>query len=203
MGGFGSGRWYGRERREVVERCLSISSDDLSLISRPFEEQLLPVRRHDRRTVITLSCRSASLANGTLALDLELPMGDNCWTQTIPLGSTQARAGGSRNCFLCPIPEGDGYCGRPSRKLFIPPRTERFGCRKCCRLSYSSSQRRQARLARSDAVADRIIKEADELLDAAAAGEDADFWKVLRTGRRLSHVYLDQEELLSQSVPHN
>jgi len=121
MGGFGSGRWHGRQRRETVERCLHVDAGDLPSVTMPFQQVSLPVRRHGGQIAATLTCRSFHLDDGTLAVGFQIPSGDEILSQAIPLGCTVARAGGSRICFLCPIFNGEGFCGNPSRRLYAPP----------------------------------------------------------------------------------
>ena len=51
------------------------------------------------------------------------------------LDATRPRFGGLRWWFKCP------QCRQRAQKLFLPPRSPRFACRKCHRLSYASRSR--------------------------------------------------------------
>jgi hypothetical protein len=51
---------------------------------------------------------------------------------TVFLVETRPNFGGSRLWFQCPL------CGSRVRKLFLPPRGNCFGCRRCHRLTYNS-----------------------------------------------------------------
>ena len=199
MGGYGSGRWYGRERRQVVEHCVFFSSDDLPVTLSQHHLFMLPLRRHGGEWVTTLCCEYVILRTGQPVVRFRLRPGcaddDDSIPRTLPLGWSGA---GSRVCFLCPVAQGDGFCGRPCRKLYVPPGSLLPGCRRCHRLSYSSSQRRKQRLARSEAEADRLLSLDDELFARAQRGE-ASFREQMRYMRVLSYVISDIWESLRQT----
>lgn len=52
----------------------------------------------------------------------------------VPLEYTEPNFGGVRPWFTCP------NCGTRRRKLYLPPRAERFACRECYDLGYRSSR---------------------------------------------------------------
>lgn len=193
MGGFGSGRWRWRTRRQVVERCLHVTTSDLPYVVMPSQEIALPIRRHDGQIAAMLPCRTLRLDDGALALGFKIPAGDEILA--LPLGNTPAPSGGSRLCFLCPIALGDSYCGQLSRKLYAPPGAKFLGCRQCHRLSYSSSQKRKQRLARADIEADKLI-ECGKVFVARAKQGRTDFDENLHFIRRLSHTIRDLIESL-------
>lgn len=195
MGGYGSGRWPGRDRRQVVEKCLFVDADDLPFLSFHTQQFSLPVHKHGGETAGMLPCRIVRLNGGKLALRYQIHLGDGTLAQVIRLGTTPARSGGRRTCFLCPT--GENPCG-PCRKLYAPPGAQLLGCRNCHRLAYASSQRRAERLARADAVADDITDEAGEFLARVERGEKYEVAERLRVMRRLSHAVNDLWESLRQ-----
>lgn len=196
MGGFGSGRWRSHNRRELVESCAYISADDLPVTFRSAEEFWLPVRQPTGQVIGNLSCRRVLIERGAVAPALQLHLGSETLPQSIPLGTTPARRGGVRHCFLCPIGIGEDYCAKPSRKLFAPLGAERLGCRQCHNLAYASSQRRAERLTRVNAVADELDEESGVFIDRIDRGEPVDFDKAIRLMRRLSYVTHDLMELM-------
>jgi hypothetical protein len=58
----------------------------------------------------------------------------------VPLTTTRPHLGGVRWWLACPLPGQDGPCGRRVGKLYLPPAGGHFGCRRCHRLTYNSSQ---------------------------------------------------------------
>lgn len=200
MGGYGSGRSSNRQRREIVEQCYYVSAADLPSIPMPSQEIPIPVRRHGGQKLAILHCRTELLEGGTPALSFQLPLGDNTLSQAIPLGNTQARSGGERVCFLCPIAVGEGYCGRPCRKLYAPPGAKYLGCRQCHGLSYKSAQKRTKRILRAETEADKLIENRNKLFAGDKRGETLNFDEMLRIRRRLSYAISDLWESLHLSV---
>jgi len=200
MGAYGSGRWPGRHRREVVEACQRVSAGDLPSSIPAGDKVVLPLRDHHRNIVGNIPAECRVLNNGILALTFGMRIDGESLTQTIPLDWTAAGRGGSRLCFRCPFPVRQKFCGKLSRVLFAPPGAQCLGCRECHKLSYSSSQRRTERLARSDKAADNLADQADEFLARVDRGEKIEFGEMLRNLRRMSYAIHDIWESLHQSA---
>jgi hypothetical protein len=77
----------------------------------------------------------------------------NCLGLGITMGTTSCRNGGQRRCFRCP------GCGRPVFKLYRPPSSKWFGCRKCHDLTYYSVRKHDVRLDRLIDLPDRFLVE--------------------------------------------
>ncbi len=139
MGGWGSGRSLGRI---PVESCLCLSVGKLQR-----EEKIRPESK-------TWGGESWAYARGgkpiaTIGYDIETRrqagydfglmilrykwQGKDIETR-IPLMSWPMPWGGPRWGFRCPT------CGRPCRKLYLPPGGNRFACRICHGLTYTSCQ---------------------------------------------------------------
>jgi hypothetical protein len=151
VGGPGSGNFNHKwrpPRKTTAEECLSI---DASLWAR---ESILRagVRQaglwgwKDTRTgdvlatiLYEVNTRDAGDPQVTLT-HAAGPQGD-CIAYPIRLATTRPPFGGVRWWFTCPVPGPHGPCGRRVGKLHLPPDDVYFGCRRCHRLSYTSSQR--------------------------------------------------------------
>jgi hypothetical protein len=59
---------------------------------------------------------------------------------SIGLTTTRPRFGGLRWWFVCPLVVRGRSCGRRVGKLYLPPGTRYFGCRRCHDLTYTSCQ---------------------------------------------------------------
>jgi hypothetical protein len=59
---------------------------------------------------------------------------------TVGLTATRPRFGGLRWWFVCPLVVGGRHCQRRVGKLYLPPSSRYFGCRRCHRLTYTSCQ---------------------------------------------------------------
>lgn len=198
MGGFGSGRWLGRKRREVVENCHRVSARDLPGGVSASERVALPLRDHRRTIVRNIPAECWVLENGILALTFRMRITGEPLIQAIPLDWTVAGRGGCRLCFRCPFPVGETICGKLSRVLYAPPGKTFLGCRECHDLVYSSSQHRRERLARSEMAADRIADEADVISNRIERGESVKFHETLRSMGQMSSAISDIWELLHQ-----
>jgi hypothetical protein len=131
VGGLGSGRdgW-----RATVESCLTLSAYYMqrNKILEPGSSGILSWTQGDE-TLASVSYKVGEY--GTL---LTLNYTRTRDGKQVDL-QTQARImrgpanfGGSRYYFGCPL------CGRRYSKLYLPYGVDRFGCRKCYRLTYTS-----------------------------------------------------------------
>lgn len=196
MGGFGSGRWPGRKRREIVENCQRVSSGDLPGSVSSGERVVLPLRDPERSIIGYIPCDCRVSRDGILSLTFKVRFDGESLIQVIPLAWTAAGRGGCRLCFRCPFPVGERICGRRSRVLYSSPGSKRLGCRHCHRLGYASSQRRNERLARSIDASDDVEDETDNLLARIERDERVEFHELFRVWRRLSHTTFDLWESL-------
>ena len=138
MGGFGSGRWADVVNRKIpVEMCRCLSIKQLR------EADFL----HDGRSGEITWVNSVGVEIGRIDFVIS---GDKDGVlhlkhsgQVIDIIQTPCNYGGFRYWFLCP-----GGCR--AMKLYLPPKAERFGCRKCYDLSWLSMQENHKR--------DRIAK---------------------------------------------
>ncbi len=201
MGGYGSGRCYGRERREVVENCEFVSVRDLTPLSGGLGEPvLLPLNRHNGDVVGYIRCKTDLLENGLFVMAFHVRDGNQSCLRVLPLGSTPARNDGNRICFLCPMPTGETICGSPVRKLYAPPGVTRLGCRACYQLAYSSSQRRDERLALADDRAKAVEEVADKVITRMDRGEQIELDEAMRLWRHLSYSINDLRESICENL---
>jgi len=84
----------------------------------------------------------------------------------ITMGMTPCRNGGQRRCFRCPT------CSRNMFKLYRPPGSGLFACRKCHSLTFKSVRKHDARL-------DRLINIPDSFLVELVEQDDNMTWKLL------------------------
>ena len=78
----------------------------------------------------------------------------------IRITTTRPRIGGLRYWFRCPVEHDGKPCGRRTKRLYLPPGQEIFGCRACYGLTYRSCQvhdNRKAALARDPAALDAAL----------------------------------------------
>ena len=71
----------------------------------------------------------------------------------ITMGITPCRNGGQRSCFRCPL------CSQRIFKLYRPPSSRLFACRKCHNLTYNSVRKHDVRLDRLINLPDRFLVE--------------------------------------------
>ena len=59
---------------------------------------------------------------------------------SVPVTSTECYFGGQRYWFICPLKINDQPCHRRVGKLYLPPDSNYFGCRRCHNLTYTSQK---------------------------------------------------------------
>lgn len=141
MGGWGSGRWVRRNRKNTVEESLVLDIDGFR-----------PHIGTDATGIVT--CTRTSGAEEQFAFRLSLHSGQPLLTliyrlndqqhiqHAIRFRTSRTNHAGRRFWFACPITKGTTICGRRSGKLYLPPNGKLFGCRDCHRLTYQSCQSR-------------------------------------------------------------
>ena len=134
MGGYGSGIWKSWGAKYPVERCLTL---DLGYLRKNklvylggFSSGTLTWSRNGE------PIGSISYYFSGLILQLTYKKNGQDTETRVAITRTPAYFGGERLWFLCPI------CSRGEKlsKLYLPPNSKYFGCRKCHNLTYQSSQ---------------------------------------------------------------
>lgn len=143
MGGYGSTRWTGHEKAELVEDALVLDAGkvgrDLLRTTRGPASATIRWTVRDREVgAVALWVLSrdeagahASLSYNASGTPVEVPL---------RLVVTRPPLGGTRWWWCCPLAVDGRPCGRRVQKLYLPPSARVFGCRSCHRLTYRSSQ---------------------------------------------------------------
>ena len=139
MGGPTSTRWRGHVKATRVEDCFAIDTHDL------LRTELLVAGASTTRR-ITWTRGEAEIGALWLALDVTNPAAAVAVLtyesrgiereDRVALTSSPAGWGGSMWWWRFPA----AGCGRRVAKLYAPPSTSRFTCRRCGRLTYTSCQ---------------------------------------------------------------
>ncbi len=148
MGGDGSTRWKGHQKKRTVEECLTLDSCMLA--------RKLPFSAGYHAEGINVSWTQAEtgelLGDGSLEIDILDPEDaglivsyDDPGTgrrRNMPVGLTTTRQtfGGLRWWFVCLLPVRGQPCQRRVRKVYLPPGGRFLGCRQCHDLTYRSRQ---------------------------------------------------------------
>ncbi len=144
MGGPGSTRWFGYQKKCLVEDCLVF---EVSYVAAMLRGQ--PSRTSG---VITWVDPETETVRGSCACEVETTDHERAWLclryhcqiagraptpveDRIALVFTDQGFGGRRLWRRCPA-----GCGRRVRKLYRPPHMSRFACRSCHALTYKCSQ---------------------------------------------------------------
>lgn len=152
MGGTGSGRWEGHQKKTTTEKCYMVNVNKLkgalseAASSGPDGDHsgtLTMVRINDasvRRISYVIECpEGAGLVvrithirdTGVLREEVD---------QRVELVTSEPNFGGVRWYFWCPLTVNGEPCNRRAEKLYLPPNRKLFGCRHCYGLTYKSSQ---------------------------------------------------------------
>lgn len=141
MGGLGSGRWGDHRKATTAERCRVI---DLAAIVRGAHPPAKSgeLRWLDGETVVAAIGFDVIPADTRATVRLRYRRGSE---QDVVLDVAMERVaiprGGFRWWGRCPLARNGTACGRRIGKLYLPPRwSPYFGCRRCHRLAYASSQ---------------------------------------------------------------
>ena len=133
MGNFGSGRWADVANRKIpVEMCRCLSIRQLRLGG----------FLHDGQSGVISWVNSAGKKKGNIEFvisgDKDGKLHMTTGGQVIDIIRTPCNYGGFRHWFVCP-----GGC--KAMKLYLPPKTEHFACRRCYDLSWLSMQENHKR----------------------------------------------------------
>lgn len=149
MGGPGSTRWQGHEKKTTVEECLNLpirffTSRDL--IQEGTQKRGLfkwkDPRSGERVASVTYEVDYQN-RNPVLWLFFACRLEGNevKGYERIELESTSPHYGGNRWWMLCPSPRDEVECnGNRCGKLYLPPGAVFFACRECHDLTYESCQ---------------------------------------------------------------
>ena len=147
MGGDGSTRWQGCEKKDTVENCRILDAN------RWTRSGILQEGIHRSGRWVW---RNARTGGQTASIDYEVDTKDMSrpwiwlhYTFTevhesvdyrIRLQTTQPRWGGLRWWFTCDLSINGRVCRRRVGKLYLPLGARYFGCRHCYDLTYRSCQ---------------------------------------------------------------
>jgi hypothetical protein len=150
MGGIGSGRWgWGNSDAKVlVENCRVLDLNALVRdgVVRAGTGRVCSGLTWRRNEVAVASVRLEVFTTdtgGTLRLSYALKRGDQQkeLDYHVDLETTALVSGGRRWWFRCPARrQGGPPCRRRCAKLYLPPRSDVFACRRCHDLAYASSR---------------------------------------------------------------
>jgi len=132
MGGYGSGRQKGYNRKQTVEESLVL---DLQYI---LKDGLLRYKRSLSWTDGSTVAYYISDGNGKPTLVLEYVCNKEPVNMEIAIAKVPQPYGGFRYWMECPLRSGSVQCNNRCLKLYLPPGAKYFGCRKCNDLSYYS-----------------------------------------------------------------
>jgi hypothetical protein len=165
MGGRGSGRWRGLQRKTTVEECSFL---DISAIRRMGlrPEGKVPVFVKTRRSIlrkrkvgyIDYELRETRGGVPVIVLDYTVRRGGELQKveEPVVLQSTRPYFGGLRWWFTCPLAQRNKTCGLRVGMLYLPYGSLYFGCRHCYGLTYRSCQESHKRDFLADLIFERI-----------------------------------------------
>jgi hypothetical protein len=153
MGGYGSGRWHGHTKKDIVEDCRVLD------VNRWTREGIL--REGVHRFGGWKWCNAAtgeetsSIGYEVNTTDMAFPYIRLYYTFTriqermdyiIRLQTTQPCFGGLRWWFTCPLLRLGSPCNHRVSKLYLPSGGRYYGCRHCYNLTYESCQQSDKRV---------------------------------------------------------
>jgi hypothetical protein len=153
MGGPGSGRWNGHDKRTTAEECLVLS------IAQLFRQRaVLPgartsgsctwTRMGETKPYATIGFEADTVDPAQAWMRLLYTANHNPVDYRVRLTTTRPNFGGVRWWFICPLVRADGGPPRRVAKLYLPPAQIYFGSREAYRLTYTSCQESHDRLFR-------------------------------------------------------
>jgi hypothetical protein len=146
MGGYGSTRWSGYRGRTLVESCKVLDLNQLfrDQAIRPeiFSTNQVTWTR-DGEPIASIGIKSeVGLTSGSIVLIFTVTQGTKRHDVRVrvSLETTEIVSGGRRWWFRCPAHKNGVSCNRRCLKLYLPPESEVFACRKCWELAYRSNR---------------------------------------------------------------
>lgn len=147
MGGYGSGRWIGRDAKQTVEDCLTLNVDKLArdklIRTIPWQGSLVWTNTRTREQIASVGYTCMPQGEDlVLTLIYSVKRGDDKHDVRLPvhLQKTIPGMGGVRWWFTCPLVKRGRECERRVGRLYLPPGGIYFGCRHCYDLTYTSCQ---------------------------------------------------------------
>ncbi len=151
MGGTDSGRWRYHDKKLTVEECWAIGVSDVVRVVDPSKPgptsgSLRTIKPAKGRRMSSVGCVLEVGDDGRPLLRLSYQLGDkwgieHWFEQVLRLQTTRPNFGGVRWWFSCPRTVDGEECGRRVGKLYRPPSSRYFACRRCLDLTYESCQR--------------------------------------------------------------
>ena len=138
--GLGSTRWFGYQKKTVVEACLPL---DIAVLAREMHfsadcdvKGVFTWTEPETESIRVSSGFVAKTTGGEgwLRLSYELTPTKDAVECSIVLTTTRPTFGGVRWWERCPL------CGGRRRILYYPPKGRLFSCRTCQKLTYRSPQ---------------------------------------------------------------
>jgi hypothetical protein len=153
MGGYGSTRWGSYRRATRIEECFALDAGILARGGAANASTSGDVRWTDpqgrelaaigwRRTDAKVELRYTVTSPGQPTREV---------SDVVRLERMPKPLGGFTWTWRCPRDLGGCPCGRRVLRLYLPPGRDRFGCRHCHGLAYTSSLRREEGLRRAAA----------------------------------------------------
>ncbi|MFC2170870.1 hypothetical protein ACFLQJ_02710 [Calditrichota bacterium] len=137
MGGSGSGRWFYSGKRPVAEDCLFLDISKMKkwrfLDIQPGRIKYASLKWTSRNYEASMGCEIENIGELMFTFNWSHGKEKIPKEQRIYTLKTFPNYGGERIWFCCP------QCDRIARKLYMPPRFDRFYCRRCLNLTYQSS----------------------------------------------------------------
>lgn len=138
MGGPGSGNWYRYNRKQTVEDSITLSLSSFLGRIRHGYRGTVTWTRPNGSVIATIGFRITIVGHPTIMISYR--RNDEEVDIPVDLQTTATQFGGRRYWFTCPLIVNGVPCERRAGKLHLPPGWQYFGCRKCHKLTYRSSQ---------------------------------------------------------------
>ena len=132
-----------RVRKEIVENCFAISTRSLVDRTGGFTHSLQGVlqacRERGGGEGLSVSYTLVHRSGGP-ALLFDYVAAQQRVSYWVMLEATGPPFGGSRWWFVCPLQRAGSSCWKRVARLYLPARSQYFGCRSCHMLTYRSVQ---------------------------------------------------------------
>jgi hypothetical protein len=153
MDGYGSGRWRGHTKKDIVEDCRVLD------VNRWTRERILREGVHhcggwkwynaatgEETSSIGYEVNTTDMAFPWVRLFYTITRTQEQMDYIIRLETTRPRFGGLRWWFTCPLLRLGESCNRRVSMLYLPPGGRYYGCRHCYNLTYQSCQESDKRV---------------------------------------------------------
>jgi hypothetical protein len=153
MGGYGSGRWRGYSKKDVVEDCRVLD------VNRWSREGVLRAGVHhfggwnwyntttgEETSSMGYEVNTTDIACPWVRLFYTITRTQEHMDYTIRLQTMRPTFGGLHWWFTCPLLRLGKSCNRRVSKLYLPPGGRYYGCRRCYDVTYQSCQESDKRV---------------------------------------------------------